>query len=79
MHGLFSIYCPLLSNRHHQSNGDCLKGKREISRSVLCNIVCKSCAHSAMHIHEQTMSMSIAIFSVAQIVKLLQSPRKRVL
>ena len=31
------------------------------------------------HVTAMSVSMSIAIFSVAQIVKLLQSPRKRVL
>jgi len=31
------------------------------------------------HLTDMSMSMSIAIFSVAQIVELLQSPRKRVL
>ena len=35
---------PLPSNRHHGSNGDCLEGKVEIIRSVLCNIVCNNCA-----------------------------------
>ena len=42
---------PLPSNRHHPSNGDCLEGKGEIIRSVLCNIVCNNCAQCNMHTH----------------------------
>ena len=40
---------PLPSNRHHQRNCDCLKGKRENIRSVLCNIVCNNCAQCNAH------------------------------
>jgi len=42
---------PLPSNRHHWSNGDCLEGKREIIRSVLCNIVRSNCAECNAHKH----------------------------
>ena len=45
---------PLPSNRHHRSCGDCLEGKGEIIRSVLCNIVCNNCAQCNAHTYEQT-------------------------
>ena len=40
---------PLPSNRHHRRNRDCLEGKREIIRSVLCSIVCNNCAQYIAH------------------------------
>jgi len=42
------------SNRHHQSNGDCLEGKWKIIRSVLCSIVCNNCAQCSAYTYEQT-------------------------
>jgi len=47
---------PLPSNRHHQRCGDCLEGKGETIRSVLCNIVCNNCAQCDAHTYEQTNS-----------------------
>ena len=41
---------PLPLNRHHWSNGDCLEGKRENYRSIVCN----SCAQCDAHTYEQT-------------------------
>jgi len=47
---LTSLVLPPPSNRHHQSNGDCLEGKWKIIRSVLCN----NCAQCSAHTYEQT-------------------------
>jgi len=45
----FLYTAPLPSNRRHRSNDNCLEGKREIMRSVLCSIVCSSCAQCNAH------------------------------
>ena len=49
-------FFPLPSNRHHRSSGDCLEGKGESIRSVLCNIVC-NIVHSAMHRHMNRLTV----------------------
>ena len=37
-------FVPILAaNRHHQSNDNCLQGKREIIRSAVCSVMCNSC------------------------------------
>ena len=41
----------LPSNRHRQSNDDCLDGKRENYQSVVFCIVCNNCAQSNAHTH----------------------------
>jgi len=55
--GQLSLHIPLPSNRHHQSNGDCLEGKKEnhqVCSVQLCNIVCYNCAQCNAHTHELT-------------------------
>jgi len=42
---------PLPSNRHHQSNGDGLEGKRGKLSGLLCAILCATVVHSAVHTH----------------------------
>jgi len=37
-------------------SGDCLEGKGETIRSVLCNIVCNNCTQCDAHAYEQTNS-----------------------
>ena len=54
--GLLTAASPLPSNRHHRSSGDCLEGKGETVKSVLCSIVCNNCAQCSAHTYEQTNS-----------------------
>jgi len=49
------LYCPFPSNRHHQSDGNGLEGKRENYQVCFWAILCATIVHSAMHTHyEQT-------------------------
>jgi len=40
----YLLHASLPSNRHHRSSGDCLEGKREIIRSILCETIVQ-CTH----------------------------------
>ena len=55
--------------RHHSSNGDCLEGKREIIRSVLCSIVCDN-VHSELHTHMDRITVLWIGFSLAEPISL---------
>jgi len=45
------FHTPPLNRRRHRSNDDCLEGKREIIRFVLCSIVCNSCSQCSARVH----------------------------